>query len=271
MKRLLCIVVIAFAFPAGPLVPGAYAQTAAAPKIGSISTGTLTYPALDNLDFREGTIECWVKFAFNPLDYLPSKEYLSMLSFWNVGNPRGGMNVAFFTNTGMTNATWFCSMGPKPLIHGTYIGTPSSDLFGKWQHLALVWKARETLAYLDGKLTGKVEHIQPPYQVWGTLDVKPIFFGCQWNRYALITIDDLRISRIARTEKELGWAMGELKPDPYTTVLDAFEGDFVPDGKLETKPVVIANGNGGLPSSPCRFVPGKFGRGLAFFNEGERK
>jgi len=247
------------------------AQEAKPLKLGDLSTGTLTYPSLDNIDFREGTIECWVKFAFNPLEYLPSKEYLSMLSFWNVSTPRGGMNVAFFTNAGMTNATWFCSMGPKPLIHGTFIGTPGSDLHGKWQHLALAWKARETMAYLDGKLAGKVEHLQPPYQVWGTLDVKPIFFGCQWNRYALITIDDLRISRIARKETELGWAVGELKPDPYTTLLDSFEGEFEPDGKLETKPLVIANGNGGLPSPQCQFAPGKFGKGLAFFNEGEKK
>jgi hypothetical protein len=54
-------------------------------------------------------------------------------------------------------------------------------------------------------------------------------------------------------------------------VLDPFEGDFVPDGKLETKPLVIANGSGGLPSAQCRSAPGKFGKGLAFFSEGERK
>ena len=28
-----------------------------------IATGTLTYPAVDNVDFREGTIECWVKLG----------------------------------------------------------------------------------------------------------------------------------------------------------------------------------------------------------------
>lgn len=247
------------------------AQDAKPIKLGELSTGTLTYPALDNIDFREGTVECWVKFAFNPLDYLPAKDYLSMLSFWNVGTSRGGMSVAFMVQAGTSNATWFCSMGPKPRIHGTFIGTPTSDLFGKWQHLALVWKNRETVAYLDGKQQGKVEHLLPPYQIWGSLDGKPIFFGDQWNRYALIVMDDLRISRIARKPEELGFKVGGLKPDPFTTVLDPFEGDFVPDGKLETKPRVISNGNGGLPSAQCRFVAGKFGKGLAFFNEEEGK
>src|ERR1043166_5454118 len=101
-------------------------------KIGDLPTGTLTYPALDNLDLREGTIECWVKFAFSPLDYLPAKDYLSMLSLWNVGTARGGMSVAFMVQAGQSNATWFCSMGPKPQIHGTFIGTPAQDLCGKW-------------------------------------------------------------------------------------------------------------------------------------------
>jgi hypothetical protein len=250
----------------------ASAQEAKPIKLGSVTTGTLTYPALDNIDFREGTIECWVKFAFNPLDYLPAKDYLSMLSLWNVGTARGGMNTSFMVQAGAKEANWFCSMGPKPRIHGTFIGTPSSDLYGKWQHIALAWKGRETLAYLDGKLQGKVEHLTPPYQIWGSLDVKPIFFGDQWNRYSLIVLDDVRVSRIARAPEDLGFTLGELKPDPYTMLLDPFEGDFVPDGKLETKPSVIANGNGGLPSAQCRFVPGKFGKGLAFFNaEGEKK
>jgi hypothetical protein len=248
---------------------GGFAQAPLEP--GSVSTGTLTYPALDNIDFREGTIECWVKFAFDPRQYLPSKDYLSMVSLWNVGTPRGGMNVSFMVQAGQSNATWFCSMGPKPRIHGTFIGTPSSDLLGRWQHVALVWKNRETMAYLDGKLSGRVEHLVPPYQIWGRLDMKPVFFGDQWGRYALIALDDVRVSRIARAPEELGFAVGELKPDPYTTVLDPFEDDFVPDGKRETTPRVILNGTGGLPSPQCRFVPGKFGKGLAFFGEGEKK
>lgn len=247
------------------------AQDAKPLKIGDVSTGTLTYPALDNLDLREGTIECWVKFAFNPLDHLPAKDYFGMVTLLSFGTPRGGANVAFIVQAGQSNATWFSSMGPKPRIHGMYIGTPTSDLFGKWQHLALAWKNRETRAYLDGKLAGNVEHIVSPYQVWGALDLQPIFLGDRWSQRALMVLDDVRVSRIARAPEELGWAVGELKPDPYTTLLDPFEDDFVPDGKRETKPHVIANGSGGLPSAQCRFVPGKFGKGLAFYNEGEKK
>jgi len=271
MKPIATILAILVALGTWLFAPTARAQSPVPIKLMTISTGTLTYPSLDNLDFREGTIECWVKFAFNPLEYLPAKDYLCMLSLWNVGTPRGGMSVAYIVTEGQSKASWFCSMGPKPRMHGTYIATPTSDLFGKWQHIALAWKSRETMAYLDGKLVGKVEHLVSPYQVWGNLDVKPIFFGDQWNRYSLIVLDDLRISRIARAPEDLGFTVGELKPDPYTTLLDPFEGDFVPDGKLETKPSVIANGNGGLPSAQCRFVAGKFGKGLAFFDEGEKK
>lgn len=241
-------------------------------KLGSIPTGTLTYPALDNLNFREGTIECWVKFAFDPNDYLPAKNYVGMLSFLQLGTARGGFNVHFCAQAGKKEATWFCSIGPEPILHGTYIHGAKTNLFGVWQHLALIWKGRDFKTYLGGKIAGEVEHLEYPYQIWGSFGMKPIFLGDQWNQYALMVIDDLRVSNVARKPEELGVNVGELKPDSFTTLLDPFEGEFIPDGKVETKPVVIFNGTGGLPSAQCRFVEGKFGKGLSFFNtEGEKK
>ena len=51
----------------------------------------------------------------------------------------------------------------------------------------------------------------------------------------------------------------------YTTLLDPLEGDFEPDGKTATRPVVTFNGVGGTATPQCRFVEGKYGKGLAFF------
>lgn len=252
-------------------IPVVDAEDARPLKLGSIPTGTLRYPALDNLDFREGTIECWVKFAFDPREYLPAKDYTGMLSLLQIGTERGGLNVHFCAQAGRAEATWFCSIGPQPMLHGTYIGGAKTNLFNVWQHLALVWKGRDLKTYLDGKLTGGVEHLKYPYQIWGSFGMKPIVIGDQWNRHALMTIDEVRVSSVARNPEELGVNVGELKPDAFTTVLDPFESDYTPDGKTATRPIAIFNGEGGLPSAHCRFVEGKFGKGLAFYNEEGRR
>ncbi|MBI4024550.1 MAG: hypothetical protein HY360_06185 [Verrucomicrobia bacterium] len=252
----------------------AAAQADAEPKsirFADVATGTLTYPALDHLDFREGTFECWVKFAFDPNEYLPAKGYTGMLFLVRLDGDRGGLGIYYYAQDGAKEAGWSCRVGPDSKFHSFGIGTPKQPTFGVWQHLALVWKGREMMAYLDGKESEKVIHNEFPHQGFGDVRSKPIFFGCQYNRYALMTIDDLRVSNVARKPEELGAAVGELKADAFTTILDPFEGDFMPDGKAPTKPTVMLNGPGGLPSAQCRFVTGKFGKGLAFFNEEEKK
>ncbi|MBI4025433.1 MAG: hypothetical protein HY360_10670 [Verrucomicrobia bacterium] len=248
----------------------AAAQAGAEPKsirLGDVSTGTLTYPALDNFNFREGTLECWVKFAFDPNEYLPAKGYTGMLVLAGLNGDKGGLGVHYSAQDGAKEAVWFCSIGPKPKFHGFGISAGKNSKFDVWQHFALVWKGREMTAYLDGKESGKVVHNEFPHQGFGDVGAKPIFFGDQYNRSALMVMDDLRISNVARKPEELGATVGELKTDAFTTLLDPFEGDFEPDGEMETKPLAIMGGKGGLPSPQCRFVAGRFGKGLAFFNE----
>lgn len=234
---------------------------------GKTSTGTLTYPALDNMSFEECTVECWIKLAYDPAPFLPAKDYQGFLSFLSVKAENGGVAIGYAAQKGQDKPQWFCSVSPKPVVYG-FGFTPALMKPGEWHHLAIVWKGPESMWYWDGKEVARSKQNAHFYQVFGSLRDATILFGDKWNRHALMVMDDLRVSRIARTPAELGFN-GELKADVYTTLLDSFECDFTPDGKTPTKPSVIFNGAGGTATAPCTFVPGKFGKGLAFFKEGK--
>ena len=109
---------------------GAAGSFAAEPKpirLGDVSTGTLTYPALDHLDFREGTLECWVKFAFDPNDYLPAKEYTGMLVLVGLNGDQGGLGVHFMAQPAQKEACYFVRwLAPLPWF---FIGGAKTALF----------------------------------------------------------------------------------------------------------------------------------------------
>jgi hypothetical protein len=230
-------------------------------RIGSVRTGQLTYPALNHLDFREGTIEFWLKLAFDPADYLSGGRFTGLLRVLHLAGEDGGGQLRYFAQG--DSLRWSVSK-TSPL---TPIGPAVRALTpGRWYHLALMWQGREMALYLDGERIAGREQVVPLHQVFGRLDrTQTLNFGDPAGRQALMVIDDLRISRVAREPRELGFFVGEHRPDIYTAVLDPFEEDFVPDGETTTQPRVTWTGSGGLPSRECRFVPGKFGRGLAFF------
>ena len=235
--------------------------------LGKTASGTLTYPALDNMNFEESTVECWIKLAYDPAPLLPAKDFQGFLTFMAIKAEDGGVSIGYAAQKGQDKPQWFCSVAPKPVVYGFGFVPPLMKL-GEWHHLAIVWKGQEAFTYWDGKETGRSKQNASFGKVFGSLRDATIFIGDKWNRHSLMVIDDLRISRVARTPAELGFN-GELKPDVYTTLLDPFECDFTPDGKATTKPSVIFNGAGGLASAPCCFVQGKFGKGLAFYKEGK--
>ena len=230
-------------------------------RIGSVRTGQLTYPALNNLDLREGTIEFWLKLAFDPADYLPGGRYTGLLGVVHLAGEDGGGGLLYFAQG--DSLRWSVSMTSplQPAGPTDRIMVPD-----RWYHVALVWQGREMVFYLDGERASGRHQIVPLHQVFGRLArTQTLRFGDPRGQQALMVIDDLRISRVARQPEELGFFIGEHTPDIYTSVLDPFEDAFVPDGETTTQPTVIWAGPGGLPSRECRFVPGKYGRGLSFF------
>lgn len=228
-----------------------------------VATGTLTYPALDNVDFREGTLEFWVKMAFDPAPYLPAKDYQGFMVLAALAGESGGLNLHYSAPAGSGQPALWCSIGPKTKL--TPFGTPQC-LFHRdeWHHVALTWKGCDMALFLDGNPAGRIKQNEFLYRVFGDHGSKPILFGDIWNVVALMVLDDFRLSRVARPAEELGFH-GELKPDVYTSILDPFEGGFDPDGKTLTSPRALFRGGGGLPTRECCFAEGRFGNGLAFF------
>jgi len=234
-------------------------------RLRSIPTGTLSYPLADNLDFREGTFECWVKIAFDPAEYLPAQEYQGLFTLVTLGGAGGAMTLHYCAQAGGKEPALWCSLAPKPKLTSFGVNVGVLKPF-EWHHIALTWLGCEMELYFDGKKEGSIRQNDFIHRLLGA-GAGSILIGDRWNLLALFTIDDLRISRLRRTPAELGYH-GELQPDPYTSLLDNFECDFLPDGKQRTRPPVIFNGEGGVPSPQCRFVNGKYGKGLAFFTGG---
>jgi len=228
-------------------------------------TGTLTYPLKDNIDLREGTIECWIQFGFETSEFLPVKDFRTLASLFDFNSEKGSMGASYFVGSifGVDKGGWYFRPGPKPML--LPIGAAMIWKKGEWHHLAFTWQEKMMRLYVDGKDAGfrdQQSSLRDAFEVVTNQDIR---FGDRWNVAARFGLDDIRVSTIARQPEELGFAVGELKPDPYTSLLDPFECDFVPDGKQLTKPRVIMVGSGGKPSAPCVFVEGKFGKGLSFY------
>ena len=228
-------------------------------------TGTLTYPAEDNIDMREGTIEFWLEVCFDVQEHLPSTEkYDGLLALVRLAGESGGVTMGYFAGAGYKpSAGLFCSLASKKAtLHGFFLGKflPKPD---EWLHLALSWKGKKFWFHLDGEQRVEKTCLEFIHLAFGPMGQHPIFFGDKWHRRAEMVIDELRISTVARRPDELG-CHGRLEVDPYTLVLDSFDGRFTPDGKKRTQSAAVFAGVGGLPSKQCEFVGGRFGKGLAF-------
>ena len=234
-------------------------------------TGTLTYPAEDNIDMREGTIEFWLKVCFDVQQHLPSTEkYHGLLALVKLTGESGGVTMGYFAGAGYKpSAGLFCSLASKnDRLHGFFLGDflPKPD---EWHHLALSWKGKKFWFHLDGEQRAEKTCLESIHLAFGPMGQHPIFFGDKWHRRAEMVIDELRISTIARRPDEFG-CHGKLEVDPYTLILDRFDGSFRPDGETRTAPTVAFGGVGGLPSKQCEFAEGHFGKGLAFLRATDR-
>lgn len=229
------------------------------------ATGTLTYPLVDNVDLREGTIECWVRFGIDVAEFLPAKDFKTLAVLFDFQGEKGTMAASHFVGStfGNDKGGWYFRPGPKPML--LPIAAVAIWKKGEWHHIAFSWRAKMMRLYMDGKEASNRDQQASLQDGFGVVTDQLLMFGDKWNVGAPFVLDDLRVSTIARKPEEFGFTAGELKPDPHTSLLDPFECDFAPDGKRRTQPKAILVGEGGLPTPPCVFVEGKFGKGLSFF------
>ncbi len=233
-------------------------------KIGAVRSGTLAYPAEDNINFSEGTLECWVKLMVDPNPYMdPKSAFTGLLQWVSLSGEKGGIKFLYFNRNGL--GVFASSMQPKDKMKPMSVAGAAFEK-NVWHHLAFVWKGKEMSFYWDGEKTSHPPQLERLDDAFGSVANKTIIFGDPWHKCGLMMMDELRISTVARTPEELGFRNVPLKPDIHTSILDSFER--VEDVAFErlTTPEVIHAGKSGTISKECRSTPdGKHGRALLFY------
>ena len=252
----------------------------------------VSYPALGNVDAAQGTIEMWVRLETEPDG---AKEVgHTYFPFWNFSAPRREASAVslgyqtiwspqvfhfFFSSNGKIDgrvvANVYVATGEKWTGPGKYPlqippGYPPVPRLhrGEWHHLAVIWEtARDTTVslYLDG------ERVIPPVTlgvpIWDELD-DMTFNLPSATHYPTYTIDDLRISSVARTPQEIKTtaAAGTIQADRFTLLLDRFDSLQKIDGVTWTEPQVMCHSKGlpgGRITNPAvESVPGRAGQAL---------
>jgi len=255
----------------------------------------VSYRAMGHLDADDGTIEFWLRLDIDALkpDGSVVIPYYLLFSVSRPGEPTPRASFSY-TRQGSTNHYCFV-FSSRGDVNGTITrndnvvsiedtvevtkadrgGTRYPRIprlkAGEWHHIALTWTGGPlpvVQLYVDGKAAS-----------WPVRMVAPLFNDLREMRFNLLTfhyqdahsLDELRISSIARSPKELQQSMqaGRAVADRYTLLLDHFE-QFRQEGEqLWTTPEVHATGiesETGLigKRNSVELGDGKSGKGLKF-------
>jgi len=238
--------------------------------------GTIEVPAGAIMDLEEGTIEAWVRFDFDPAHKSDLRwrgiASLALLEIPKTDrDPGGSLHIGWGTETTTrhkrTTRRTTCRVAfvknGKQVPHPA-LAVATSMGKGKWRHVAVTWKAgRYVRIYLNGKEAGRRD------LAWSAARDVPstarLVIG--YPRYIhdnAITVDEIRVSSIARKPEDFGFHHAPLKPDPFTLFLENFEQVTKEKGRIETKPFRIDADGRPLDIKGGAVVPGKFGHAYSF-------
>jgi hypothetical protein len=173
-------------------------------------TGTLTYPLKENVDLRDGTIECWVQFDSTSASTCPQRtpRHSQACSVFRARRERWRRVISLASIFGEKNGGWYFRPGPQ--ADAAPVSVAAIWKKGEWHHVAVTWKRKLMIAYIDGKEAARRDQQATLQKMFGSVTDQQLMFGDQWHVAARFVIDDVRISTIARVPEELGFAMGEL-------------------------------------------------------------
>jgi len=180
----------------------------------------------------EGTVEFWIKFHFDPLavELDTKRSYRGWVTVFCVstGDPIQPCLVDLWLFTKIDRyRKKHCrfrvhvlgAVGPGP----GYLLFPDDVRKGPWYHCAVAWSRDSWSSYLDGKRLGTWPRSADfEARLHTTAQILLGRGATRSGRGGPVTIDELRISSVARKTEELG-SRGPLKPDPYTTLLLTFD------------------------------------------------
>jgi hypothetical protein len=238
--------------------------------------GTIVVPAAAMMDMKEGTIEAWVRFDFDP-DHKSDLRWQSIasLAYIEIPEAEGDAGGSIHVGWGMEKATRhdrttrrttfrvaFIKEGKQIPHPALAVATPMGK--GKWHHVAVTWKdGRYVRLYLNGEEAGRRD------LAWSAERDIPsnarLVIG--WPGYIhdnAIAVDEIRLSSIARKPEDMGFHHAPLKPDPFTLYLEDFGHISRGDGKLTTQPFRVDADDEPLPIEGGAIVPGKYGNAYAF-------
>jgi len=239
--------------------------------------GHVSYPAKGNIRMQAGTVELWFRYDGDPEEKLERYSRFTIFEFHSEkpyflmgisvrGNDKTGPNPTVLVDLRGRDED------DKPVEQ--FLGAPFKDEPNAFHHVAVGWdlKAMKAWVALDGKVTSEVALNTGLWYAMSRASTEGrLRLGVRgkYGHHSQIVVDEFRISDVMRPVEQLGANLDQaLRPDPSTLLLDAFDGDFTPDGKTQTKAAFISGFSGekgGLPTQHTRFVPGKFGKGLQLY------
>jgi hypothetical protein len=247
----------------------------------NVSSGKIVFPARGLYSLQEGTIESWVKFDFDPnepVEGYTARGELFRLVVSKADNDLGAEMNIFFASLPSSRkgekGRSFTFLRAGFAIDGQEVPHPllAECLNWKrdeWHHVAVTWKeARRMAIYFDGRIVvnrGEAAEREFPYSIERDIPAgAQLILGSPFDQQPnSLTIDEFRLSSVARSPSTLGFVQTPLKPDPFTMLLENFENVKAAGSatQLTTTPEVVATATA-PPSyiiSDGRLVSGKSG------------
>ncbi|MFW6039117.1 MAG: LamG domain-containing protein [bacterium] len=246
----------------------------------------IVLPGTGLFDADEGTVECWVKFAFEPLADHGAHRGWGTLFHFDFGDPAfpgDGLRISLHSvEVGRRSRTGqqlrlraIISSGGVAVMHPTVSGFGQDVTRNQWYHVAVTWSAEQRAlhVYINGERKSvRTFHSHRNYQPTLTGQAR-LSLGSSLTQPAqphLFAIDQLRISATARSAEQLGYHEGPLAPDAQTLLLMTFD-EASPDSQVipitYAAPTALGDTELARPTF-ARLIEGCFGgHALAFTQE----
>lgn len=238
--------------------------------------GTIEVPAGAVMDLEEGTIEAWARLDFDPRHQGEARwQSVGSLCLLEIPKTDADLGASIHVGWGLDatkrfeNITRRATFRVAFIVNGQQLPHPAlADCTdwgeGKWHHVAVTWRnGREVRIFIDGKPAG--ERLFPTSAQRDIPSSARLVLGFP-NYIAdnAVTVDEVRISSVARKPEDLGFHKVPLAPDPWTLYLENFEQVIEENGKRVTRPFLAEGGRNGFEVKEGAVVEGKQGKGFSF-------
>ncbi|HRU04272.1 MAG TPA: hypothetical protein P5137_00695 [Candidatus Brocadiia bacterium] len=239
-------------------------------------SASIVVPAGSIMDLEEGTIEAWVKLNFNPRHENSDRwKSVGSLCLMEIPKTTADLGASIHAGWGLETTKRFDQVTRRAtfrvafVVNGQQLPHPAlADATdwgqGAWRHVAFTWRnGREMRVYVDGKLAG--ERLFPTPARRDIPSSARLVLGLPgYIASNAITVDEIRISSVARRPEELGFHHVPLRPDPCTLYMEGFENVTEEKGKRMTRPFLVERDGEAFEVKGGAVVEGKSGAGFCF-------